>query len=177
MTDGLTRGAPRWMRLEANNERKGNLMRVCSGQGCLRAVADDVRFCDDCKPVRTESDGLREHNRTDAYNEELDSLRKGTRWQRLRTRIVREQPLCARCELRITEIVDHLVPAQVAIVQARNSGQYLTDRWAGYFLRSNLQGLCRPCHQAKTDEDKAHVGEWPDVIAVEAAAPKRKWTF
>jgi len=44
---------------------------------------------------------------------------------------------------------------------------------ARFFLLSNLQGLRRSCHKVKTDEDKAHQGEWPDVLAAEAAAPKR----
>jgi hypothetical protein len=33
------------------------------------------------------------------------------------------------------------------------------------------------CHTVKTDEDKAHVGPWPDVVEKEAAAPKKQWTF
>ena len=36
-----------------------------SGAGCLRAVADDVRYCDDCKPVTTMDDGIREHTLSD----------------------------------------------------------------------------------------------------------------
>ena len=51
------------------------------------------------------------------------------------------------------------------------------DRYAGYYIRSNLQGLCRPCHWDKTNEDKTHVGLWPDVVAVELASPKRVWSF
>ncbi len=151
-------------------------MRVCSGPGCLRSVPDDVRFCDECKPQSaTSSDDIRSH--TSGYTEELDALRKGTRWQRIRARVIKSGPLCARCQLRISEIVDHVVPAGVAVQQARDSGKYPMDRNAGYYLLSNLQGLCRPCHQAKTDEDKMHVGPWPDVVAIEAKAPKRLFTF
>lgn len=151
-------------------------MRVCSGPGCLRAVPDDVRFCDECKPSQQASDGgIRWH--TTGYDPALDALRKGTRWQRLRALVIKAQPLCARCERRISEIVDHVVPAREAIAQAQVSGRYPMDKHAGYYLRSNLQGLCRPCHADKTAEDKTHVGEWPDVVAVEQAAPKRKWTF
>jgi 5-methylcytosine-specific restriction enzyme A len=151
-------------------------MRVCSGPGCLRAVPDDVRFCDECKPQRSPlDDDIRSH--TTGYDDTLDALRKSLRWQRLRARVIREQPLCARCQQRISEIVDRIVPALVAINQARDSKRYPLDKWAGYFLRSNLQGLCRPCHGDKTLEDKAHVGEWPDVVAIEAATPKRAWTL
>jgi 5-methylcytosine-specific restriction endonuclease McrA len=138
-------------------------------------VPDAVRFCDECKPSRADGDGIKTH--TTGYDETQDALRKSGRWQRLRARVIREQPLCARCQLRLSEIVDHIVPAAVAIAQAHVSGRYPVDKHAGYFLRSNLQGLCRRCHADETAEDKTHAGEWPDVVAVEAAAPKRKWTF
>jgi len=114
---------------------------------------------------------------TTAYTAELDALRKGTRWQRVRDIAIKRCPLCARCQLALSEIVDHIVPAGVAVQQARDSGRYPLDRYAGYYLLSNLQGLCRPCHYAKTLEDKTHVGEWPDVVLTELAAPKKKWVF
>jgi 5-methylcytosine-specific restriction endonuclease McrA len=75
------------------------------------------------------------------------------------------------------KIGDHIVPAREAIEQARASGFYPFDRFAGYFLFSNFQGLCRPCHYDKTNEDKLHTGPWPDIIAIERAAPKRVFVF
>jgi 5-methylcytosine-specific restriction endonuclease McrA len=150
-------------------------MRVCSGAGCLRAVPDDVRYCDECVPVASNHDETRTH--TSGYDAELDALRKGTRWQRLRRRVIQEQPLCARCALRLSEIVDHIVPALVALRQAQDSGRYPLDKSAGYYLRSNLQGLCRPCHGDKTNEDKAHIGPWEDVVTKELMAVRRKWSF
>lgn len=149
-------------------------MRICSGAGCLRAIPDDKRFCDECKPDKA-ADSIREH--TTGYTAELDALRKGTRWQRLRALVLRAQPMCARCRKRTTQIIDHIVPAQEAVAQAQVSGRFKLDKWAGYFLRSNLQGLCRSCHADKTAEDKAHSGAWPDVLAVDDARPKRVWTF
>lgn len=149
-------------------------MRICSGPGCLRAVPDDVRFCDECKRPASGVDGIREH--TSGYNAELDAAKKSVRWQRLRALIVREQPICQRCRKRITQIVDHIVPAEIAVMQAKLSGKYL-DPLAGYFIRSNLQGLCRVCHRAKTDEDKAQVGEWPDVLVIDDRRPKKVWSF
>jgi 5-methylcytosine-specific restriction endonuclease McrA len=151
-------------------------MRVCSGAGCLRAVPDDVRLCDECAPpIAPASDGIAQH--TSAYTAELDALRKGTRWQHLRGRVIREQPLCARCDLSISEIVDHIVPAHIAVQQARDSGRYCLDRWAGYYMRSNLQGLCRPCHYDKTVEDKTHIGPWASVVEKERQGPKKVWSF
>ena len=71
--------------------------------------------------------------------------------------------MCARCNLALSaNIADHIVPAGVAVQQARDSGRYPYDKYAGYYLLSNLQGLCRPCHGVKTLEDKAHVGPWPE---------------
>ncbi|MGD0238299.1 MAG: HNH endonuclease [Syntrophorhabdales bacterium] len=150
-------------------------MRICSGPGCLRSVPDDVRFCDDCKPVGAPPDDIRSH--TTGYTDELDALHKGTRWQRVRSLVIKRDPLCRRCGRYISEIVDHIVPAREAIAQAQLSGRYPLDRNAGYYLQSNLQGLCRPCHHAKTEEDKTHVGPWPDVVEAEALAPKKVWTF
>lgn len=156
-------------------------MRICSGPGCLRAVCDAVRFCDECEPVRPVVDaeatlsGIKDH--TSGYDAELDRLHQSTRWRTVRVAIIKRDPICKRCDLSISEIVDHVVPAREAISQARLSGRYPLDKYAGYFLRSNLQGLCRSCHGLKTVEEKAHVGPWPDIIAIEQAAPKRAWNF
>lgn len=148
-------------------------MRICSGAGCLRVIADDVRYCDECKP-KVQADDTRSH--TMGYNAALDRLRKSTRWQKLRDRVARAQPMCCRCQKQLTQIVDHIIPAEIAVMQAQLSGKYM-DRWAGYFIRSNLQGLCRICHAAKTIEDKGHNGPWPDVVERDAAHPKRRYLF
>ena len=116
-----------------------------------------------------------DHTLTD--RERYARLYSGSRWQRTRDQAVRRMPLCARCELRITEIVDHVVPAGVAIAQAQASGLYQTDHSAGFFFGSNLQGLCRSCHLWKTIDDKAHIGPWPDVVDKERATPKRRFNF
>lgn len=152
-------------------------MRLCSGAGCGRKVADDVRYCDECKAERLASMPTDERTHTTGYDAVLDKLRKGTRWQRIRNIAIKRCLLCARCGLAVSEIVDHIVPAGIAVQQARDSGRYPLDRYAGYYLMSNLQGLCRACHYAKTLEDKTHTGPWPDVLEAEAKAPKKKWTF
>jgi 5-methylcytosine-specific restriction endonuclease McrA len=69
--------------------------------------------------------------------------------------------------------MDHRIPAGVVILQAQESGRY-TDKYAGFFFLSNLQGLCRRCHGLKTEEDKAHVGAWPNALAIEEASHARK---
>jgi hypothetical protein len=156
-------------------------MRLCSGAGCGRAVPDDARFCAECDTERRtlSGDAGKQHvgagNGT--YDALIDRLNQGQRWHRVRKTALQRSPLCKRCELRVSEIVDHIVPAWVAIAQARESGRWPLDQWAGYYLMSNLQGLCRPCHGKKTAEDKAHQGAWPSVVEAEAAAPAKRWTF
>jgi 5-methylcytosine-specific restriction endonuclease McrA len=150
-------------------------MRICSGAGCLRAVPDDVRFCDECKPkTAVDVDGQKTHTITD--RERYAFLYSSQRWTRLRELVVRSQPMCRRCRRRQTEIVDHSVPAGVAVQQVQDSGKY-RDRWAGFFMRSNLQGLCRSCHWVKTNEDKSHTGEWPNVLDREANVSRKTFAF
>lgn len=154
-------------------------MRLCSG--CQAKVPDTVRFCDECQLERDapKPDGIREHvGASDvSYDERLDKLRKSGRYERVRDIAIKRCPFCARCGARLSEIVDHIVPAWVVIVQARESGLYPFDPWAGFYLLSNLQGLCRPCHGEKTAEDKAHVGPWPNAVHTEQVSPKKVWSF
>lgn len=155
-------------------------MRLCSGAGCGRAIKEDAykRFCDECQAERglpVQSDDTRVH--TTGYDATLDALRKGTRWQRLRLTVLSRDPICKRCDTRLSVLVDHIVPAAVAIVQAQESGRWPTSKSEGYYLSSNLQGLCSQCHGDKTMEDKVHVGEWASVVAAFDAAPRRVWRF
>lgn len=151
-------------------------MRVCSGAGCIRAISEDVRFCDECKPVVVAPSGEREHTVTDAVR--YHALYAGSRWQkRVQPMALRRCPFCAMCNAAVSALVDHIVPSGIAIQQARDSGAFPLDANAGFYLLSNLQGLCRACHYIKTLADKVHVGPWPDVMAGERTAPKKRWSF
>jgi 5-methylcytosine-specific restriction endonuclease McrA len=156
-------------------------MRLCGG--CQSKMDESIKgLCSKCKAERgvPTSDGIRSNVVTSyngSYDALLDSLRKGGRWQRVRLAAVKRCPMCARCDVALSEIVDHIVPAYEAIRQAQASGNYPFDKYAGYYIPSNLQGLCRPCHGAKTVEDKRHVGAWPDVIAKQQAQPRKVWSF
>ena len=59
-----------------------------------------------------------------------------TRWRQIRALVLREQPLCAECtkrnRIRAATQVDH------------------RDGDASNNARTNLQGLCMPCHSRKT---------------------------
>jgi 5-methylcytosine-specific restriction endonuclease McrA len=138
-------------------------------------VPDDVRFCDECKPKpQADADDIRVHTLTD--REKYAFLYSSTRWANLRALVIRSQPMCAMCRARLSVIVDHKTPAGIAIIQAHDSGKY-PGRYAGFFIRSNLQGLCRECHWRKTEEDKRHAGPWPDVVEHDARTPRKPWTF
>lgn len=61
----------------------------------------------------------------------------------MRARVLREEPLCRACtkagRVAETTIADHVVP------KAEGGGDE----------RENYQGLCTPCHKAKTAEEAA----------------------
>ena len=48
------------------------------------------------------------------------------RWDRLRRRVLREEPLCGYCrdmgQVKASEVVDHIVPVKQGITPARLSG-------------------------------------------------------
>jgi 5-methylcytosine-specific restriction endonuclease McrA len=145
----------------------------------MRAIPDDAKRCDECNAERNVTATLNGAARThsNSYDEQLDTQRKSARWQRTRARVLKRDPFCKRCETAIADICDHIVPAREAIAQAQVSGRFPVDKWAGYFIETNLQGLCPPCHAIKTQEDKAHVGPWPDIIAAWLLRPKKVWSF
>jgi HNH endonuclease len=64
--------------------------------------------------------------------------RLGPGWQTLRAQVLGEEATCRRCPAPATH-VDHIVPL------ARGGSRD----------RSNLQALCRPCHEAKTVAESA----------------------
>ena len=153
-------------------------MRICSGAGCLRAVADDVRFCDECKPQQQHTaDGIKSHGVSD--RERYSFLYTHRRWHSgTHPKAKRQHPFCCRAGCHeLTEIIDHIVPAGEAIRQVQESGRFPYDKWAGFHLLTNLQGLCRKCHALKTAEDKAHVGPWPSVLEAYDKQPPKRFTF
>ena len=68
------------------------------------------------------------------------------RWRNTRAAVLRDNPLCARCQskglLQPARVVDHIVPVKVG---------------GERYDRANLQSLCVPCHNAKTSTERALV--------------------
>jgi 5-methylcytosine-specific restriction endonuclease McrA len=149
-------------------------MRICSGAGCLRTVQDDVRFCDECSDGKP-GEGIRSHSNAD--RDRHGPQYGSRRWKAIQAQVLRRDPVCKRCNTALSTIGDHIVPASQAVDQAKASGRWPYDPFAGFYLLSNLQGLCRPCHGDKTTEDKTHVGPWPDVVAAYDAMPRKVWSF
>ena len=78
-----------------------------------------------------------------AFDAEL-GFYQSPRWRNTRAAVLRDSPLCCRCNakgvLRLAKVVDHIVPI-------KQGGER--------FERSNLQSLCVPCHNAKTASESA----------------------
>ena len=72
-----------------------------------------------------------------------------TAWQRLRLVVLAEEPICKVCGERPSTDVDHIKPLALHPKLA--------------LVRENLQGVCEPCHGAKTREEErvgANGGSW-----------------
>jgi hypothetical protein len=84
-------------------------------------------------------------------------------------------PICERCRENIATLCDHVIPAEIFIEMCREQNRFLSPERA-FFWAGNHQSLCDPCHSTKTDEDKNHIGRWPDLFENPRRAPK-KWSF
>ncbi|MEM9415247.1 MAG: HNH endonuclease signature motif containing protein [Planctomycetota bacterium] len=80
----------------------------------------------------------------------------GTRsWKAYRKQLCRRRQLCERCRERPADLVDHIVPVR--------SGTDWPAMLALFHDRANHQVLCRPCHDAKTAEDRK---KYPETYRV-----------
>lgn len=156
-------------------------MRLCGG--CRSKIPDEPKgLCPACKVARMpKDDGIKAHvaiQRIGVYGPELDKQNKSRKWiEYTRPRILKRDPMCKRCEIAVSEIADHVVPAAVAVAQARASGRWPLNPWMGYYIETNLQGLCRGCHAEKTAEDMRRTEPWPDILEAYDRQPKKVWSF
>lgn len=66
-------------------------------------------------------------------------LYRTPRWRALRLFVLTEEPVCRRCGVAFSAVVDHMTP-------------HKGDE-ALFWDRGNLQGLCKPCHDAKSGQE------------------------
>jgi hypothetical protein len=170
------------------------MMRLC--RGCSTAIPAETKgMCAKCEKERYGSqsgDGIKSHVPTQlpgkqhtmaGYDAAMDKLRKCKRWDDRRAQVIKRDGTCVRCKAEgrppaPIDIIDHIIPAQIAIAQAWESKRFgPVDRNAGYYLTCNLQGLCRHHHAIKTLEDLSHAGEWPNVMTLYDAQPKKQYFF
>lgn len=122
----------------------------CNAQGC-NVLTRNPRYCDAHKDV-----GKRFEVKQREKQRETSSQRGYSyKWQQARKSYLAKHPLCAECErqglvVEATDL-DHIVP---------HGG----DKEA-FWVRSNWQGLCHPCHSRKT---AAEDGGWGNARAPRA---------
>lgn len=107
----------------------------CRRLGCPELTHDG--FCDAHKQHRWDNDRYRGTSASRGYDSE---------WKRVRVlALKRDKYLCQHCLaagfVTPAKDVDHIVPLNIAPERRLDL--------------SNLQSLCRPCHRAKTELDKA----------------------
>jgi 5-methylcytosine-specific restriction protein A len=95
------------------------------------------------QPPRFRAPGSRAHKPWAPTPAFVDTRKRGRAGQRDRAAVIAEEPLCRLClakgVTRATDIVDHIKPL----------------REGGLDVRANKQGLCKPCHDAKSLAERA----------------------
>ena len=82
-------------------------------------------------PTHTRTNNQRTHRNRHIYNSK--------RWKHLRRRVLFEQPICAHCNNALATDADHIQPIH---------------HGGNPYARTNIQGLCHPCHSRKTRQEQ-----------------------
>jgi 5-methylcytosine-specific restriction enzyme A len=87
--------------------------------------------------------GWRERKPWQPQEGRVDQRKRGRAGMRDRAQVLAEEPLCRLCLAKgkqvASDVVDHVVPLA----------------WGGQDDRGNKQGLCDPCHDAKSKAERA----------------------
>jgi len=120
----------------------------CRSAHC-RVLLDSPGYCDTHKTAKI-SDAVRHKvskaQVTDEYKERNRFYQRAA-WKALRKQQLSNEPLCRQCrtlgKLVAATIVDHVIPISIG----------------GAPLHiGNVQSLCTPCHNAKTNKERRHSG-------------------
>lgn len=107
-------------------------LRPCRRPGCGKVTR--TGFCD-------------EHNK-DTGRESATKRGYNARWQRFRKQYLQQHPLCRECEkadrISAATVIDHIIP-------------HRGDR-RKFWDQSNLQPMCKPCHDRKTATEDGGFG-------------------
>ena len=94
------------------------------------------------QPPRFKAPGARVGGAWASQGAVNDKRKRGRAGQRERAQVLREEPLCRLCleagRTAASTMVDHIRPLA----------------WGGSDARSNKQGLCTPCHDAKSAAER-----------------------
>jgi 5-methylcytosine-specific restriction endonuclease McrA len=133
----------------------------------MASVPDSIRFCEECTPIPAEADGMREHQPANraapstsgglklsgnqrALVDEFQAEYQKPRWRKgVRPRALQLYPLCVDCNEKLSEVVDHNIPARIIVAICRAERLFL-DPMGGFYIMANLRGRCHKCHNAKT---------------------------
>jgi 5-methylcytosine-specific restriction enzyme A len=103
--------------------------RVCAYPRCPN-LTEGRTYCTVHQPKMRKEEYRRDYQRRGDFRQRG----YGPGWDALSRQVKAEQPVCAMCRERRSEICDHITP-----------------KWkGGTDARANLQGLCRKCHGIKT---------------------------
>lgn len=115
-------------------------MKICNYPSCGEIAIQGTSRCESHPYKRSgkRDNTHRYHNGQDIYNT--------SRWQKLRNKKRRMNPLCEHCEdkgfIVPADIVDHTIE--------------LADGGDPYPALSGLQSLCHSCHNSKTKQSKSN---------------------
>lgn len=112
--------------------------KLCGYPGCRTYVDYKTRHCE-----QHTGQVDKDYNRF-VRDERSAAFYNSPAWRNLRKSVLAENPLCVKCMdegvVELAVIVDHIVE--------------LKDDWERRLDKSNLEGLCRGCHNKKTAEEK-----------------------
>ena len=145
-----------------------------------------MRICRECHGKMPESQhgvcnacaAIRSHSVVEtpvASREAYAHLYQSAAWTKCSKLQRKRFPFCERCQINLATLADHVVPAEIFIEMCREQKRFVSPE-AAFFWAGNHQSLCDPCHSKKTDEDKNHMGRWPDLFENPIRKPK-VWGF
>ena len=118
----------------------------CNAQGC-NVLTRNPRYCEAHADVGKQFEVKQREKQRETSSQRGYSYK----WQQARKSYLAKHPLCAECERQGLVVVatdlDHIIP-------------HKGDKDA-FWVRSNWQGLCRPCHSRKT---AAEDGGWGNAV-------------